>query len=85
MFQGCGRFDADLTKWGDKIVNVTSLNNLFQSCGSFQGKGLEKWNVKNIEHFNYAFYRCGNKFNPDLSSWDVSNAREMNSMFSGDS
>ena len=85
MFQGCGRFDADLSTWGNKLGNVNSLNNLFQNCGSFKGKGLEKWDVRNVEYFNYAFYRCGNNFNPDLSSWDVSNAREMNSMFSGSS
>ncbi len=83
MFLGCGKFDANFSKWAKKLRRVTSLSNMFHSCGSFKGEGLSEWDVSNVETFNYTFYRCGNNFNPDLNKWDVSNAREMVGMFSG--
>ena len=75
-----GRNDFDVSEWN--VSNVKDMNNMFNYCKHFTGKGLENWDVSKVEDMSKMFYDCW-KFNCDLSKWNVSNVKDMKSMFSG--
>ena len=54
--------------------------NTFSDCFSFEGKGLEKWNIKKCQSLYHTFQNCHN-FNCDISDWDVSNIKYFGSCF----
>ena len=53
---------------------------MFSGCESFEGKGLENWDVSKVKDMHSMFAFC-NKFDCDLSNWDVSNVINMYSVF----
>ena len=63
------------------VSKVTHMDNMFDGCKKFEGKGLENWDVSNVEISSFMFLKCEN-LNCDLSKWDVRNIRRMSSMFS---
>ncbi|MFA9370505.1 MAG: BspA family leucine-rich repeat surface protein [Labilibaculum antarcticum] len=78
MFSNAISLDADLGAWD--VSNVVYMGNAFEGTSSFFGKGLDKWDVRNVESVSVMFGRASN-FDVDLSSWDVSNVQDMNGMF----
>ena len=53
---------------------------MFYNCKSFEGKGLDKWDVSKTIWMNIMFYKCKN-LDCDLSKWNVSNVKNMSNMF----
>ena len=47
---------------------------------SFQGIGIEQWEVGKVQDFSYMFYGAM-KFDGNISGWDTSNAKIMTAMF----
>ena len=46
MFFNCKKFDCDLSNWD--VSKVENMHSMFINCISFEGKGLDKWNVGNV-------------------------------------
>ena len=78
MFAECEKFVEDVSLW--KVDNVENMSSLFDICKSYNGKGLEKWNVSNVKDMSCMF-RSNNKNEVDLKDWDVSNVENMSYMF----
>ena len=57
------------------------MQEMFNNCESFEGKGLENWNVSNVTNMIGVFNKCIN-FDCDLSNWNVSKVKLMDNMFS---
>ena len=53
---------------------------MFYKCESFEGKGLENWDVSNVTNIECMFYDCKN-LDCDLSNWDVSNVTKYDNIF----
>ena len=79
MFNGCEKFNADLSKWD--VSSVEDMNSMFNGCKKFNSD-LSNWNVSGVENMACMFSYC-ESFNADLSKWDVSNVVDMGSMFTG--
>ena len=78
LFCNCKEFDCDLSLWDTS--NATDMNNMFNGCEKFTGKGLKKWDISNVKEAYYMFAYC-NKFNEDISSWNVKNLIDLEGMF----
>jgi surface protein len=81
MFYRCYKFNQDLTNWKFK-QNLLALEGVFEECSSFEGKGLEKWDVHMVEYFDKMFYNCNN-LSCNLEKWDISNVKTFADMFKG--
>ena len=79
MFNGCEKFNADLSKWD--VSSVEDMNSMFNGCKKFNSD-LSNWNVSGVENMACMFSSC-ESFNADLSKWDVSNVVDMGAMFTG--
>ena len=55
---------------------------MFTNCESFEGEGLENWDVSKVTNTGSMFYNCKNLY-CDLSNWNVSNVKDMSYMFYG--
>ena len=53
---------------------------MFSCCESFEGKGLENWDVSKVKDMHSMFAFC-NKFDCDLSHWNTSKVKDMKDMF----
>jgi len=53
MFGDCIQFNNDLGDWD--VSNVEEMKYMFDCCKNFEGKGLEKWNPKNLKNTYYMF------------------------------
>ena len=54
---------------------------MFANCISFEGKGLDKWDVSNVQFMSSMFLRC-KSFNCNLNKWNLSsNIKSMNYVF----
>ena len=53
---------------------------MFNGATSFEGIGLETWDVSNLQDMGNMFRSTPN-LNADLSAWVVSNVHHMNSLF----
>ena len=81
MFEYCKVFNPDLSYWGNKLSKVRSMMRMFFRCSSFQGKGLEQWDVSNVGNMAGMFLGCEN-FNADLSFWgDKLKDKDISSIF----
>ena len=74
------KFDCDLSNWD--VSKVENMQEMFEGCENFTGKGLENWDVSNVLNMEYMFRIC-KKLNCDLSNWNVSNVKNMYNMFYG--
>ena len=81
MFYRCYKFNQDLSNWKFK-QNLLALEGVFEECSSFEGKGLEKWDVHMVEYFDKMFYNCNN-LSCNLEKWDISNVKTFADMFKG--
>jgi Mycoplasma protein of unknown function, DUF285 len=72
-------YNGDLSMWN--VSRVQSMNSMFAGTGSFEGIGLEHWDVHNVRDFSYMFSTT-NVFNGTLAGWDTSSAETMEGMFS---
>ena len=81
MFYRCYKFNQDLSNWKFK-QNLLSLEAVFEECSSFEGKGLEKWDVHMVEYFDKMFRNCNN-LSCNLEKWDISNVKTFADMFKG--
>ena len=81
MFYGCSCVNFDVS---NILMNERSytLDKMFYMCASFEGKGLENWDMSHITRMNETFYNCY-KLNVDLSHWDVRNVHSAISIFEG--
>ena len=64
MFIHCSNFDCDLSKWD--MSKAKEINTMFRGCKSFRGKGIEKWNIKNVKGMRETFSGCNTAIIP---SW----------------
>ena len=78
MFYMCKNLNCDLSNWD--MSNVKNINAMFYGCESFEGKGLENWDISSCQTSINTFTKCY-KLNIDLSTWNVSNIVEISSMF----
>ena len=53
MFGDCIQFNNDLGDWD--VSKVEEMKYMFDCCHNFEGKGLEKWNPKNLKNTYYMF------------------------------
>ena len=53
---------------------------MFGNCYTFEGKGLENWDVSNVMLMQGVFWGC-KKFNCDLSNWNVHKVENTQYMF----
>jgi surface protein len=81
MFINCKKFNQDLSNWKFNH-NVRNLTGLFMGCESFEGKGLENWDVSQITNMGHMFAGCV-KFNADISKWNVYPLYLAKNMFHG--
>ena len=61
---------------------VTNMEDLFKSCSSYPGIGLEYLDLSNVTNASRAFYGCA-RMDGDVSAWDVSKVENMTAMFNG--
>ena len=80
MFMNCSDLNCDLGGWNTS--NVTTMRSMFNCCRSFEGTGLDFWNVSNVQKLDYTFCECIN-LRAGLSDWNVSNVRSLNNTFEG--
>lgn len=80
MFCQCSSLNCNFGSWNMK--NAHHTNSMFQSCISFEGKGLDKWKTPNLIDVHGMFAYC-EKLNVNLSGWDVKNVTDMDFMFYG--
>ena len=78
MFKSASKFNRDLGKWN--VSNVRHMDSVFRSATDFEGKGLDKWDVKECLTFN-AMFKKAVAFKGDLSKWDLRSAEELAYMF----
>ncbi|MBO5003713.1 MAG: BspA family leucine-rich repeat surface protein [Clostridia bacterium] len=70
-FENLEYFNGDLSNWD--VSNVRYMTYTFSYCKSFEGKGLENWNITDkLQILDSTFNNCY-KFNADISNWDVHN------------
>lgn len=78
MFNKCEEFNCDLSKWDTR--NLVDASTMFCKCASFEGIGLENWEIEKIEVAGHMFDGCVN-FNANISSWDMRNCWIIDYMF----
>ena len=79
-FKRCIIFNADLSNWD--VSNIEEMENTFEKCKSFEGKGLEKWNTENLEDLWEMFMDC-EKLQADLSNWSTKKIKDISCTFEG--
>jgi len=67
-FRGCHLFNANLEHWN--LISCNCIIGAFRDCKSFEGKGLNAWQLKNVVHCSEAFYGCA-KFDVDVGNWQI--------------
>lgn len=77
MFDGCQRFNQDISMWDTSHVEDMSV--MFRNCISFN-QPIGVWNVSNVTDITEMFAGCSS-FNQDLSGWDVSRVKRIQGTF----
>ena len=81
MFKFCSEFNANLSLWGKKLKNVISMAFMFRRCNTFEGIGLETWDVSNVEVMEGMFDGCSIFVGNGLENWDISGVKFIKSIF----
>ncbi|GMI07728.1 hypothetical protein TrLO_g11531 [Triparma laevis f. longispina] len=55
MFGGAKKFNGDLRCWGERLVNADNMQIMFCGASSFEGKGLEEWDVGRVRVMRWMF------------------------------
>jgi hypothetical protein len=80
MFLGATMINFNVQKWNTE--RAVHFNGMFENAVSFEGYGLESWNVTSGTLFMSMFSGCvGLHRNLDLSSWQLRSADRLDSMF----
>lgn len=80
MFLGATSINFNVQYW--KTDNAVHFNGMFENCVSFEGFGLETWNVANGKLFMSLFSGCTALHrNLDLSMWQLQSAERLDAMF----
>lgn len=79
MFDGCQRFNQDISMWDTS--NVTDMSVMFRNCISFN-QPIGVWDVSNVTDMSEMFAGCSS-FNQDISGWNVSLVKIIRGMFDG--
>ena len=85
MFKGASHFNGnvgagDTTTFGLVTDNVVDMNMMFYDATSFEGQGVETWNVANVERMDRMFMGASS-FNGDVTGWTPQRVTTMQSMF----
>jgi hypothetical protein len=80
MFLDATLIDFDVSSW--QVSNVLHFNGMFEGATSFQGFGLEQWDVSQGRLFMSMFAQI-QSLHPsvDLRDWNLRNAERLNNMF----
>lgn len=80
MFLDAAKIDFDVSAWD--VGKVERFQGMFEGAASFQGRGLESWNVESGRLFMVMFAETPSLLpGLDLRSWDVRNAERLTAMF----
>lgn len=79
MFDGCQRFNQDISMWDTSYVENMSV--MFRNCISFN-QPIGGWDVRNVTDITEMFAGCSS-FNQDISGWDVSQVKRIQGTFDG--
>lgn len=77
MFKGCKSFNGDVS--GFNTSSVTDMNMMFYDATSFEGTGIENWNVMNVKRFDRMFTSASG-FNGTIQNWNPTHAMTFSSM-----
>jgi surface protein len=80
MFYGASAFNGSLAGW--YLASATNTASMFQNAYTFQGIGLETWDMSLIQSTNNMFTNAY-VFNADISGWDMGSVVTMATMFGG--
>ena len=71
MFLNCSKFNSEVGEWKFN-PELTNMLRMFDGCESFEGYGLDQWDVSNIKDFRKTFLRCKSlhPFN-NLNNWKL--------------
>lgn len=83
MFAGCTNLlsTLDLTPNKNNIPaiwdtsKVTNMRNMFNSCYTFQGIGINLWNTRSLQNTEYMLTNTA--FNSNLGSWNIGSIQTM--------
>lgn len=80
-FYNATQFNGNVSGWkiGTSGTNI-NCNQMFRNCNSFEGSGLESWDVSKVVLCNRMFNGC-NLSNVDLGAWSTSGVTNMANMF----
>ncbi|KAG7349089.1 sulfatase [Nitzschia inconspicua] len=80
MFLGASMMDFDVSSWD--VSRNEKFQGMFENAKSFQGRGLEKWNVSSGKLFMVMLAKTPSLIpGLDLRSWNVHNAERLTAMF----
>jgi hypothetical protein len=80
MFLDAANIDFDVSTWD--VSSVEQFQGMFEGAKSFQGRGLQKWNVQSGKLFMVMFAETSSLVpNLDLRSWSVQKAERLTAMF----
>lgn len=77
--EGADLFNQELGPPFD-TTNVVDMSSMFRSALSFEGKGIESWNVNKVETMNRLFEEAIS-FSGSISGWKTENAMDMSRLF----
>jgi Sulfatase/Mycoplasma protein of unknown function, DUF285 len=84
MFQFASRFNGNLSQW--RVDQVQQFNGMFEGALSFQGIGLDSWDVSSGVSFMAMFAETPSLSSTlDLRGWNLSKANTTESMFQNSS
>ncbi|XNJ88789.1 BspA family leucine-rich repeat surface protein [Vibrio cyclitrophicus] len=78
VFEG-SEFNGDLKYWD--LSSATNLSKMFKNAQSFEGHGLESWDVSNV-HTMYATFDSAYLFNGKIGNWDTKSLIDAPALFS---
>ena len=81
MFLNCSKFNSEVGEWKFN-PELTNMLRMFDGCESFEGDGLDQWDVSNIKDFRKTFLRCKSlhPFN-NLNNWKLNKKVVVEDMF----
>ena len=78
LFFHCTKINIDVSTWD--VGNLRDAHQMFDKCILFEGKGLEKWNTKNLKDISWMFMNCEN-LDADFSNWNTKKLYDVEEAF----
>ena len=76
MFNGCLRFNGDVSQWD--VSKVSDMSYMFNNCRLFNSP-MANWNVSRVTTMSHMFNNT--IFNRNINNWNVSQVSDMSFMF----